>query len=112
MSAQTINISLAEGGKKTIAKPLPATRIDNDKSTSSHLSFVEIGVEASFVFLSHLTVCVMLLCSYTVSALLCDSQETPKQGAYISREGALLAAQCRGGVYTVVVVFLWRLPLL
>lgn len=48
------------------------------------MSFVEIGVEASVPFLSHLTVGVMFICSYTVSALLHDSQETPRQGAYIS----------------------------
>ncbi len=57
------------------------------------MSSVEIGVEASFPFLSHLAVCVMFICSYTVSALLPDSRAIPKQGAYISREGALLPAQ-------------------
>lgn len=45
------------------------------------------------LFLSHLAVCVMFICSYTVSALLPDSRAAPKQGAYISREGALLPAQ-------------------
>lgn len=56
------------------------------------MSPVEIGVEASFLFLSHLAVCVMFICSYTVCALLPDSRAAPKQGAYISRGGALLAA--------------------
>lgn len=91
--ARTINNSLAEGGKKQKQSFFPATRIDNDKSTSSHLSSVEIGVEASFPFLSHLAVCVMFICSYTVSALLPDSRAAPKLGACISREDALLAAE-------------------
>lgn len=93
---QTKNIRPAEGGKK---KLLSAARIDNDKSTSSHLSFVEIGVEASVPFLSHLTVCVMFICSYTVSALLHDSQETPKQGAYISK-WVPFSQQQRGCIYS------------
>lgn len=95
VSEQTINNSLAEGRgeEKTKAKLLPATRINNDKSTSSHLSSVEIGVEASFPFLSHLAVCVMFICSYTVSALLLDSWAAPKEEASISRKSALLWAQ-------------------
>lgn len=40
---------------------------------------MEIGVEASFLFLSHLAVCVMFICGSAVSALLHDSQETPEQ---------------------------------
>lgn len=72
-----------EGKKTTHTKQkLPlATRIDDDKSTSSHLSFGEIGAEASFLFLSYQAVCVMFICSYTKSALLPDSRVAPKQGA-------------------------------
>lgn len=80
-----------ENEKKKINKSeLPsATRINGgDKSTSSRLSFVEIGVEASFLFLSRDTVCVMFLCSSAVSTLLSDSQETPEQRADISGEGS------------------------